>query len=181
MENLIRGLLCEIGENPEREGLLKTPGRVKEMYQFLTKGYRDDPQALINGAIYEEKCDEMIVVKDIEFYSLCEHHMLPFFGRVHVGYIPDGKVVGLSKLPRLVEMYTRRLQVQERMTTEIATVIQESLNPKGVAVVVEASHLCMQMRGVQKPESKAITSAMFGRFRSDPRTREEFLSFIHRS
>ena len=178
MENLIRGFLSEIGENPDREGLLKTPSRVKEMYQFLTKGYREDPKTLINGAVYEEKYDEMIVVRDIEFYSLCEHHMLPFFGKVHVGYLPNGKVVGLSKIPRLVEMYARRLQVQERMTTEIATVIQESLQPKGVAVVVHAEHLCMTMRGVQKPESKAVTSAMFGRFRSDSRTREEFLRFI---
>ena len=179
MENLIRGLLAEIGEKPDREGLLKTPARVKEMYQFLTKGYREDPQTIINGAVYEEKCDEMILVKDIEFYSLCEHHLLPFFGKVHVGYLPNGKVVGLSKIARLVEMFTRRLQVQERMTTEIAEIIQKSLGPKGVGVVVEAEHLCMQMRGVQKAGSKAITSSMLGLFRSDPRTREEFLGFVH--
>jgi len=180
MESLFRGILLELGENPEREGLVKTPSRMKEMYQFLTKGYREDPKALINGAIYEEKYDEMILVKDIDFYSLCEHHMIPFFGKVHVGYLPDGKVVGLSKIVRLVEMFTRRLQVQERLTNEIASVIQESLQPKGVGVVIEAEHLCMQMRGVEKTGSRAITSSMFGKFRSDPRTREEFLGFVHR-
>lgn len=178
MENLIRGLLLEMGENPDREGLQKTPHRVKEMYQFLTKGYREDPRKLINDAIYEEKYDEIILVKEIEIYSLCEHHMLPFFGRAHVAYLPDGKLIGLSKIARLVDMFARRLQVQERMTSEIAEVIQAALNPKGVAVIVEAEHLCMQMRGVQKTGSTAITSAMLGRFRSDPRTREELMNLL---
>lgn len=180
MENLIKGLLAEVGENPEREGLLKTPGRVKEMYQYLTKGYREDPKVLINSAIYEQQYDEMILVKDIEVYSLCEHHLLPFFGRAHVAYLPDGKVIGLSKIPRLVDMFARRLQVQERLTVEIAQVIQEHLKPKGVAVVIEAKHLCMLMRGVEKQNSTAVTSEMLGRFRSDPRTREEFFDLIRR-
>ena len=178
MQNLIRGLLLELGENPDREGLMKTPGRVKEMYQFLTKGYREDPKALINEAIYEQKYDEMILVKDIQLFSLCEHHMLPFFGKAHVAYLPNGKILGLSKVTRLVDMFARRLQVQERLTVEIAQIIQESLQPKGVAVVIEAQHLCMQMRGVEKQGSTVITSEMSGRFRSDPRTREEFMSLI---
>lgn len=180
MENLIKGLLLEIGENPEREGLLKTPARVKKMYQDLTQGYCEDPKKLINEAIYHQKYDEMIVVKDIELYSLCEHHMLPFFGRAHVAYLPDGKIIGLSKIPRLVDMFARRLQVQERLTVEIANVIQEELQPKGVAVVVEAKHLCMLMRGVEKQNSVAITSEMLGRFRSDPKTRDEFMDLIRR-
>ena len=178
MENLIRGLLLELGENPDREGLMKTPNRVKEMYQFLTKGYREDPKALINEAIYEQKYDEMILVKDIQLFSLCEHHMLPFFGKAHVAYLPNGKILGLSKVTRLVDMFARRLQVQERLTVEIAQIIQESLQPKGVAVVIEAQHLCMQMRGVEKQGSTVVTSEMSGRFRSDPRTREEFMSLI---
>lgn len=180
MENLIRGLLLEIGENPEREGLLKTPKRVKETYQYLTQGYREDPKKLINEAIYNQQYDEMILVKDIEVYSLCEHHMLPFFGKAHVAYIPNGKIIGLSKVPRLVDMFARRLQVQERLTVEIANVIQENLSPKGVAVVIEAQHLCMLMRGVEKQNSVAVTSEMLGRFRSDPKTREEFMSLVKR-
>lgn len=180
MNNLIRGLLLEMGENPDREGLLKTPERVKKMYQFLTKGYREDPRRLINDAIYEEKYDEMILVKDIDVFSLCEHHLLPFFGMAHVAYIPNGKIIGLSKIPRLVEMFARRLQVQERMTVEIANIIQETLQPKGVAVVMEAKHLCMQMRGVEKQNSVATTSEMLGLFRSDPRTREELMNLIRR-
>lgn len=180
MENLIKGLLLEMGENPEREGLLKTPKRVKEMYQYLTQGYREDPKKLINEAIYQQQYDEMILVKDIEVYSLCEHHLLPFFGKAHVAYIPNGKIIGLSKIPRLVDMFARRLQVQERLTVEIANVIQENLNPKGVAVVIEAQHLCMLMRGVEKQNSVAVTSEMLGRFRSDPKTREEFMSLIRR-
>lgn len=180
MENLIRGLLLEIGENPEREGLLKTPKRVKEMYQYLTKGYREVPAKLINSAIYEQQYDEMILVKDIEVYSLCEHHLLPFFGKAHVAYLPNGKIIGLSKIPRLVDMFARRLQTQERLTVEIANVIQEHLKPKGVAVVIEAQHLCMQMRGVEKQNSVAVTSEMLGCFRSDSRTREEFLDLIRR-
>ncbi len=178
MENLIRGLLLEIGENVEREGLAKTPVRVKEMYQFLTKGYREDPKALINEAIYEQKYDEMILVKDIQIFSLCEHHLMPFFGKAHVAYLPNGKIIGLSKVARLVDMFARRLQVQERLTVEIAQIIQENLEPKGVAVVIEAQHLCMQMRGVEKQGSTVITSEMSGRFRADPRTREEFMSLI---
>lgn len=181
MENLIRGLLLEMGENPDREGLLKTPKRVKEMYQFLTKGYREDPKELINGAIYEQKYDEMILVKDIEIYSLCEHHLLPFFGKAHVAYLPNGKILGLSKVARLVDMFARRLQVQERMTVEIAQTIQEALNPKGVAVVIEAEHMCMQMRGVEKQGSTVVTSEMLGHFRSDSRTREEFMSLIQKA
>lgn len=180
MENLIRGLLLEMGENPEREGLLKTPARVKEMYQFLTKGYGEDPRRLINEAIYEEKYDEMILVKDIDLFSLCEHHLLPFFGKAHVAYIPNGKIIGLSKVARLVDMFARRLQVQERLTVEVARVIEETLQPRGVAVVIEAQHLCMQMRGVEKQNSVAVTSEMLGNFRSDPRTREEFMSLIRR-
>ncbi|MDO8494270.1 MAG: GTP cyclohydrolase I FolE [Deltaproteobacteria bacterium] len=180
MENLIKGLLLEIGENPEREGLLKTPARVKKMYQDLTQGYREDPKKLINEAIYHQKYDEMIVVKDIELYSLCEHHMLPFFGKAHIAYLPDGKILGLSKVARLVDMFARRLQVQERLTVEIANVIQEELQPKGVAVVIEAKHLCMLMRGVEKQNSVAITSEMLGRFRSDPKTRDEFMDLIRR-
>ena len=168
----------EMGEDPKRKGLLKTPKRVKEMYQFLTKGYEEDPKKLINDAIYEEKYDEIILVKDIEFYSLCEHHLLPFFGKAHVAYLPDGKVIGLSKIARLVDMFARRIQVQERMTSEIANVIQNALKPKGVAVIVEAEHLCMQMRGVQKTGSVAVTSAMLGHFRSDSRTRKELMSLL---
>lgn len=180
MENLIRGLLLEIGEKPEREGLLKTPARVKEMYQYLTKGYQEDPKQLINSAVYQQQYDEMILVKDIEVYSLCEHHLLPFFGKAHVAYLPNGKIIGLSKVARLVDMFARRLQVQERLTVEIANVIQEHLQPKGVAVVIEAKHLCMLMRGVEKQNSIAVTSEMLGRFRSDPRTREEFMNLIQK-
>lgn len=181
MENLIKGLLLEIGENPEREGLLKTPQRVKEMLQYLTQGYRENPKELIHSAIYEQQYDEMILVKDIEVYSLCEHHLLPFFGKAHVAYIPNGKIVGLSKIPRLVDMFARRLQVQERLTVEIARVMQESLGPKGVAIVIEARHLCMQMRGVEKQNSVAVTSEMLGIFRTDPKTREEFMGLIRMS
>lgn len=180
MENLIRGLLSEMGENPEREGLLKTPKRVKEMYQYLTRGYQEDPKELISSAIYKQQYDEMILVKDIEIYSLCEHHLLPFFGKAHVAYIPNGKIIGLSKIPRLVDMFARRLQVQERLTVEVANVIQEHLKPKGVAVVIEAQHLCMLMRGVEKQNSVAVTSEMLGCFRSDSRTREEFMDLIRR-
>lgn len=173
-------MLLEMGENPDREGLLKTPHRVKEMYQFLTAGYREDPKALINEAIYEQKYDEMILVKDIQIFSLCEHHLLPFFGRAHVAYLPGGKIIGLSKVARLVDMFARRLQIQERMTVEIAQIIEENLHPKGVAVVIEAQHLCMQMRGVEKQGSTVVTSEMLGRFRSDPRTREEFMGLIRK-
>src|SRR5262249_7551025 len=164
MEELIRQLLKELGEDPQREGLLKTPGRVAKALKFLTQGYDIDPQAVINGAKFTEKYNEMIVVKDIQIYSLCEHHLLPFWGKCHVAYIPREKIIGLSKVARLVEVFSRRLQVQERMTTQVAKIIQESLDPLGVAVVIEAQHLCMQMRGVQKQGSVAITSEMLGVF-----------------
>lgn len=181
MQNLIRGLLLEIGENPDREGLLKTPERVKNMLQYLTSGYRQNLQELVNGAVFHEKYDEMILVKDIEFHSLCEHHMVPFFGKAHVAYIPNEKIIGLSKVARIVDMFARRLQVQERMTVEIAGALMEVLRPKGVGVVLEAQHLCMQMRGAQKQDSRAVTSEMLGDFREDSKTREEFLSLIRRS
>ncbi len=178
MEDLIRQLLQEIGEDPEREGLQKTPGRVARALKFLTEGYAMDPQEVINGAKFTEKYNEMIVVKDIQIYSLCEHHLLPFWGKCHVAYIPREKIIGLSKIARLVEIFSRRLQVQERMTTQIAKIIQDSLAPLGVAVVIEAEHLCMQMRGVQKQGSKAITSEMLGAFRSNEATRAEFMHLI---
>lgn len=178
MEDLIRKLLQEIGEDPNREGLQKTPARVARALKFLTQGYEMDPQEVINGAKFTEKYNEMIVVKDIQIYSLCEHHLLPFWGKCHVAYIPREKIIGLSKIARLVEIFSRRLQVQERMTTQIAKIIQESLEPLGVAVVIEAEHLCMQMRGVQKQGSKAITSEMLGAFRSNEATRAEFMHLI---
>lgn len=178
MEDLIRQLLQEIGEDPGREGLQKTPGRVARALKFLTEGYAMDPQEVINGAKFTEKYNEMIVVKDIQIYSLCEHHLLPFWGKCHVAYIPREKIIGLSKIARLVEIFSRRLQVQERMTTQIAKIIQDSLEPLGVAVVIEAEHLCMQMRGVQKQGSKAITSEMLGAFRSNEATRAEFMHLI---
>lgn len=178
MEELIRQLLKEIGEDPAREGLQKTPARVARALKFLTQGYEMDPQEVINGAKFTEKYNEMIVVKDIQIYSLCEHHLLPFWGKCHVAYIPREKIIGLSKIARLVEIFSRRLQVQERMTTQIAKIIQESLDPLGVAVVIEAEHLCMQMRGVQKQGSKAITSEMLGAFRSKEATRAEFMNLI---
>ncbi|MFO1463589.1 MAG: GTP cyclohydrolase I FolE [bacterium] len=178
MEELIRQLLKEIGEDPAREGLQKTPARVARALKFLTQGYEMNPQEVINGAKFTEKYNEMIVVKDIQIYSLCEHHLLPFWGKCHVAYIPREKIIGLSKIARLVEIFSRRLQVQERMTTQIAKIIQESLDPLGVAVVIEAEHLCMQMRGVQKQGSKAITSEMLGAFRSKEATRAEFMNLI---
>lgn len=178
MEKIIRELLLHLGENPEREGLKNTPERVAEAYRFLTRGYRQDPEEIIKGAIFEEEAKDMIIVRDIEFFSLCEHHMLPFLGKCHVGYIPDGRIVGLSKIARLVEVFARRLQVQERMTRQIASLLQEYLKPKGVGVVVEAHHLCMQMRGVEKQHSEAVTSTMLGSFRDRLSTREEFLNLI---
>jgi GTP cyclohydrolase I len=178
LEGLIESLLKEIGEDPSRAGLQRTPGRVSRSLGFLTQGYSQDPFEILNEAVFEESYDEMLVVKDIDFYSLCEHHMLPFFGRAHVAYIPDGKIVGLSKLARLVEMFSRRLQVQERLTNEIAAVIQKVLAPKGVAVVLEAQHLCMMMRGIQKQNSYAITSSMLGEFESDPKTRAELMELL---
>jgi GTP cyclohydrolase I len=181
IEGLIEDLLHEIGEEPGRQGLLRTPGRVARSFEFLTQGYQLDPQKILNDAVFEESYNEMLIVKDIDFYSLCEHHLLPFFGRAHVAYIPNGRIVGLSKIARLVEMYSRRLQVQERLTNEIARVIEKVLQPRGVGVIVEAQHLCMMMRGVQKQNSYAISSAMIGEFESDPKTRGEFMQLIHKS
>ena len=178
LERLIREVLKEIGEDPSREGLERTPERVAKAYRYLTSGYRQDASEVLNGALFTEEYDEMVVVKDIDFYSLCEHHVLPFFGKCHVAYMPSRKIVGLSKIARLVEMYSRRLQVQERLTTQIAQTINEVLQPRGVAVVMEALHMCMLMRGVEKQNSKAVTSAMLGAFRENPETRAEFMELI---
>lgn len=178
IQESVRNILLDIGEDPQRDGLLKTPERVARMYEEITAGYHTDPVKLINGALFDVDYSEMVLVKDIEFYSLCEHHMLPFYGRAHVAYIPNGKVIGLSKIPRIVEMFARRLQVQERMTSQIANLIQETLNPRGVAVVVEGSHMCAMMRGVKKSQASMTTSAMLGSFREDPKQRAEFLALI---
>jgi len=175
---LIENLLRRVGEDPTREGLLRTPDRVARSLDFLTSGYGQNLRQVLNGAIFEESYSEMVVVKDIELYSLCEHHLLPFYGKAHVAYVPNGRVVGLSKLPRLVDVFARRLQVQERLTTEIAEALDDVLVPHGVGVVIEAAHLCMMMRGVQKQNSQTITSSMRGVFLSDPRTRTEFLELI---
>jgi GTP cyclohydrolase I len=180
LEDLIRGMIEELGEDPTRQGLVRTPLRVAQSLKFLTSGYVEDPLRILNQATFEEGYNEMVVVRDLDFYSLCEHHMLPFFGRAHVAYIPDGRVVGLSKLARLVEMFARRLQVQERLTNEIADQISKVLQPKGVAVVMEAQHLCMMMRGVQKQNSYTVTSAMLGEFESDPKTRDEFMQLLRK-
>ena len=174
----IKSVLSEIGENPEREGLVKTPERVAKSMKFLTDGYKQDPAKIIQSAMFSEEYSQMVLVKDIELYSLCEHHMLPFFGKAHVAYVPNGHIVGLSKIPRIVDVFARRLQVQERLTDEIKDCIQETLNPKGVAVVIEAQHLCMQMRGVQKQHSSTTTSAFSGIFMSDEKTRAEFINLI---
>jgi GTP cyclohydrolase I len=178
IEGYVRALLKELGEDPGRDGLERTPGRFARSMRFLTEGYAKDPREILNDALFEVSYDEMVVVKDIDFYSLCEHHLIPFFGRAHVAYIPNGKVVGLSKIPRLVEMFARRLQVQERMTTQVAETIEEVLRPKGVGVVVEASHLCMMMRGVERQNAYAITSSLKGVFNSDSKTRSEFMQLI---
>ena len=178
VETAIREILVKIGEDPNREGLKDTPDRMARMFEELTAGYAASPQEIIREALFHIKYDEMVVVKDIEFYSLCEHHMLPFFGTCSVGYIPNGKIVGLSKIPRIVEVFSRRLQVQERMTAQIADFLMDELNPLGVAVVAEAKHLCMAMRGIMKADASMLTSSMRGAFKKDERTRAEFLSFI---
>jgi GTP cyclohydrolase IA len=175
---LVERQLQLLGEDPARDGLEKTPLRVARAFEFLTRGYWQDPKAVLNDALFDVKSDEMVIIKNIDFYSICEHHLLPFFGKCHIAYLPSCKVVGLSKLPRLVEVYARRLQVQERMTNEIARTIQELIQPQGVAVVIEAQHLCMAMRGVEKQNSYALTSSMLGAFRDDARTRSEFLDLI---
>jgi GTP cyclohydrolase IA len=180
MQDIIRQLLAALGEDPVREGLQNTPKRVENALRFLTSGYGADPDAVLNNALFTVDYTEMVIVKDIDFYSLCEHHLLPFFGRCHIAYIPNGKVIGLSKIPRLVEVFARRLQIQERMTNQIAETIREKIGPLGVAVVIEATHLCMAMRGVEKQNAFAITSAMLGGFRNDARTRMEFLELIRR-
>jgi GTP cyclohydrolase I len=178
LEAAVRTLLAEIGEDSGREGLLGTPERVRRMYDELTAGYHVDPDALINGACFNVDYDEMVVVRDIEFFSLCEHHLLPFIGRAHVGYLPKGRVIGLSKIPRIVDMYAQRLQVQERLTVQVADLLMERLAPKGVGCVIEATHLCTMMRGVKKQEATMVTSSMVGTFRRDARTRAEFMGLI---
>jgi GTP cyclohydrolase I len=174
----VRKILVEIGEDPNRDGLRRTPERFEKAFRFLTSGYQQDPEKLLNGAMFSVCYDQMVLVKDIEFYSLCEHHLLPFFGKCHVAYIPDKKVVGLSKIPRLVNMFARRLQIQERLTNQIANSIQQKIAPLGVGVVIEGRHLCMAMRGVEKESSQTVTSAMLGSFKDNPKTREEFLSLV---
>ena len=178
-EDIYRELLGRFGEDISRDGILRTPERVQKSMEFLTRGYRQDPGEILRGALFDVDYDEMVIVKDVEVFSLCEHHMLPFFGRVHVAYIPKGKVVGLSKIARLVDVFARRLQVQERLTRQIADAIQEAIDPQGVGVVIEARHFCMMMRGVEKQHSSTVTSAMLGVFRTEHQTRHEFLSLVH--
>ena len=175
----VREILVKLGEDPNRQGLARTPERVDKALRFLTSGYRMDLQKILNGALYEVKYDEMVVVKDIEFFSLCEHHLLPFFGKMHVAYLPNTKVIGLSKIPRIVDMFARRLQIQERLTQEVAQTIREAIDPVGVGVICEARHFCMMMRGVEKQHSGAMTSAMLGAFRDRKKTRDEFLSLVN--
>ena len=174
----LRQILLALGEDPEREGLRRTPERVEKALRFLTQGYEQDADRLLNDALFSERYDEMVIIREIDVFSLCEHHMLPFFGRAHVAYIPDGRIVGLSKIPRIVEVFARRLQVQERLTDQIADAVMEVLNPQGVGVVIEAAHLCMMMRGVEKQNSRTVTSAVRGLFRDDSRTRAEFLRLV---
>jgi GTP cyclohydrolase I len=181
VEGFVKDLLIEIGENPDREGLLHTPRRVALTYEFLTRGYNEDPEKLLNQAVFNECYDEIVIVKNIDFYSLCEHHLLPFYGKCHIAYLPDKKIVGLSKLPRIVDMFSRRLQIQERMTRQIGDLLYKVLQPKGVAVVCEARHLCMMMRGVEKQNSVAATSCMLGVFKDNPKTRAEFLELLDSS
>ena len=178
MQDLIAQLLARLGEDPQREGLLKTPDRVARSFEYLTSGYRSKVEDIVNGALFMVDYNEMVIVRDIDFYSLCEHHLLPFFGKCHVAYVPNGKVIGLSKVPRLVDMFARRLQLQERMTSQIAETIRDQVQPLGVAVVCEGTHLCMAMRGVEKQASTTVTSAMLGAFHDDPRTRNEFLKLV---
>jgi len=180
LERVITELLSQMGEDPSREGLLKTPERVAKMYAFLTKGYHEDANAVLSKAVFTERYSEMVIVRDIDFFSLCEHHLVPFYGKCHIAYIPNGKIIGLSKLPRVVEVFARRLQVQERLTQQIADTIFSRLKPQGVGVVMEARHLCMMMRGVEQHDSVATTSAMLGTFRDDVKTRTEFLTLIQR-
>jgi len=180
IKKITKKLIKEIGEDPNREGLLKTPARVAKAWTFISRGYHQRLDDVINNAIFNEDAKDMVIVRDVEFFSLCEHHLLPFFGKAHVGYIPNGKVIGLSKIPRLIDMYARRLQVQERLTHQVADSIKDALNPKGVAVVMEGRHMCMQMRGVEKQNSFASTSAMFGQFKKSAETRSEFLDIISR-
>jgi len=175
---LMNELLLKIGEDPKREGLVRTPERAEKAFRFLTSGYDTDIQSLVNGAVFSEKCDEMVVVKDIEFFSMCEHHLLPFFGKMHVAYLPKGKLIGLSKIPRIVDAFARRLQLQERLTQQVARTLMEVLEPKGVGVICEARHFCMMMRGVEKQHSGTVTSAMLGGFRERKETRDEFLSLV---
>jgi GTP cyclohydrolase I len=178
IQPLVESLLKELGEDPARDGLERTPARVAKAMRFFTSGYDQDPVAILNNALFQVSYDEMVMVKDIDFYSLCEHHMIPFFGRIHVAYVPNGRVVGLSKVPRLVEMLSRRLQVQERLTTQVAETLEQVLEPKGVAVVAEAIHLCMMMRGVEQQNASAVTSSMRGAFKTDSKTRSEFMDLI---
>jgi GTP cyclohydrolase IA len=176
--HLVDQMLRLLGENPQREGLLRTPVRVAQSLRYLTEGYRTDPKEILHQAVFKEPYDEMVIVKDIEIFSLCEHHLLPFYGKAHVAYIPNGKIIGLSKIPRLVEVFSRRLQIQERLTTQVAECLMSALKPKGVAVVIEALHLCMCMRGVKKGDAYTVTSSMLGAFRRDARSRSEFLSLV---